>query len=153
MSTIKKRSTGFAQIPNELLEDTNLSFKAKGLYAYMVSRPDGWQFYESQLSKVSKDGKDATNSALNELIDAGWIEREEERERESGRFGGYIYHIHYHCGLSATAEPQRLNRNGKPATNNTNQNNTDGTILTDNPPMSPPKKKGNKNGTRITTYA
>lgn len=135
MSRIKKENIPFCQIPNALLEDARLTYKAKGLYAYMASRPDGWHFYETQLSKVSKEGKDAVKAAMDELVACGWVLREEEPARDGGRFDGYLYTILHRCGKTATVEPQRINRNGKPATNNTyKENNTDGIILTDTPP-------------------
>lgn len=65
----------FGVIPNELLNDKNISFKAKGLYGYMQSKPDGWEFSAKKISSQTTDGVDGINSGLQELEKAGWLER------------------------------------------------------------------------------
>ena len=70
----RKQQNPFAQISNELLNDTNLSLKAKGAYAYMYSKPDGWNFTIKSMSKQLKEGEDAIRTALLELKDYGWCE-------------------------------------------------------------------------------
>jgi len=72
----RKRENPFSQISNELLNDPRISFKAKGLYAYMYSKPDGWNFTIKSIAKQNKDGVDAVASALKELKEFGWVEYE-----------------------------------------------------------------------------
>ncbi len=75
MSVIKVRiQKDFTVLCNSVLENLNLSFKAKGLWAYCMSRPDNWQFHVNHLATVSKDGVDAVYSALAELKEAGLVE-------------------------------------------------------------------------------
>lgn len=80
---------GWSAVPNELIEDPALSWKAKGLWAYLHSRPDGWQVYEADLIKRAKDGRDAVRSGLAELEAQGYLER--RAAREDGRFSGTEY--------------------------------------------------------------
>ena len=82
--------TNFAQISNEMLGNPNLSWKAKGLLSFLLSLPERWAVYKTSLSQFSKDGKDATTSAFNELIESGYILVQERRD--GGRFG-YDYII------------------------------------------------------------
>jgi Transcriptional regulators len=81
-----KRKTNFTIIGNTGLKDERLSLKSKGLLAYMLSLPDDWVFYETELIAHSKDGRDAVRSALKELEKAGYLERNQIRE-DSGKFG------------------------------------------------------------------
>ena len=81
-----KRKTNFTIIGNTGLKDKRLTLKAKGLLAYMLSLPDDWTFYETELTKHSKDGRDAIRSALRELEGAGYLVRNQER-KDSGKFG------------------------------------------------------------------
>lgn len=53
--------------PNEILNDPRLSFKAKGLYGYIQSKPDGWEFSADKILTQTKDGRDGINAGLNEL--------------------------------------------------------------------------------------
>lgn len=76
---------------NTVLSDPNLSFKAKGFWSYCMSRPDDWEFKMTHLSEVSTDGKDAIYSAINELVEAGYIKKIQYREK--GRFVSYDYEV------------------------------------------------------------
>lgn len=89
----KGRENPFVMIPNEMLEDTRLSWKAKGLLAYLLSKPDGWKVWEADLMAHAKDARDSVRSAVQELIKTGYVTRE-RKQREDGRFAGYDYAVH-----------------------------------------------------------
>lgn len=75
-------SDNFAQISNAALADQRLSFRARGVLAYLLSRPVGWTATSDGLSKQAKEGRDAVRTALNELLDAGYlirVKRHDER--------------------------------------------------------------------------
>ena len=57
------------------LDDEKLSFKAKGLLTYLLSKPDNWHCYREHLAKVGPDGLTAVRSGLKELRDAGYLEK------------------------------------------------------------------------------
>lgn len=77
------------------VEDENISWKAKGIMSYLFSKPDDWQIYQTQLEKVSKDGKASVRSTINELIDNGYMTRQ-SRRKSNGDFDGYNYTLHEH---------------------------------------------------------
>ena len=68
---IKKHEKNFVILDKGFLEDENLSFKAKGILTYLLSKPDNWEVSVSHLVEVSKEGKTAIYSALKELEEAG----------------------------------------------------------------------------------
>lgn len=72
---IKKQYIGFTMISNEILSNEKISFKAKGLYAYLFSKPDGWDFSGDRMTSQTKEGRKAIYSILRELEDAGFIKR------------------------------------------------------------------------------
>lgn len=84
---VAKRDSSYTIIDPYFLSDERLSWKAKGLLGYLLSKPANWRVYVSDLVKRSKDGKDAVYSALKELEAAGYIER--HQTRENGRITGY----------------------------------------------------------------
>jgi hypothetical protein len=93
MSIIRiKKNKNFSVISNVGLRDNRLSLKAKGIYAYLLSLPDDWKVYISELSKHSTDGITATTSGVNELIKCGYIERNILKDSK-GKFSGYEYII------------------------------------------------------------
>lgn len=80
MVRIKKQYTkGFTTINNDILNDTELSFKAKGLFSYLWSLPDDWVYYETEVTKHSTDGRGSVRSGLKELEEKGYLKRERER--------------------------------------------------------------------------
>lgn len=76
--TIKKFNIGFTQVCNEVLTDKSLSLKAKGLYAYLFSKPDGWEFHIDIMKDELQESKAIIRKTIKELIDAGYILREQK---------------------------------------------------------------------------
>ena len=82
----KKQKERFSIVDNKVIEDKRLSFKARGLLIYMLSKPDDWKFYTDELAKrSSKDGVSAIKSALNEIENAGYLTRKQEHKK-NGQF-------------------------------------------------------------------
>ena len=94
MSIIRKgnKHSNCVVLDKEGIENPNLSWKAKGLLAYLVSRPDNWHVYIEQLANVGTDGRDSTSAGIKELIEAGYIVR--QRLTENGKFAGYDYTVY-----------------------------------------------------------
>ena len=125
---VNKRDN-FTVIANNILQNDNLSLKAKGLYAYMWSLPDNWNYSVAGLTKVLKEGKDAINEALKELEKEGYLVR--TILRKGGKFSDMDYILHeFPQKVPFTENPQAE----KPFTENPQQINTNIT-----------KEKKNKN--------
>jgi len=65
----------FAQIHNAALADGRLSFKARGVLAYLLSRPPGWQTSRERLAQSGIDGERAVRTAIKELETFGYMTR------------------------------------------------------------------------------
>ena len=78
---------------NYHLREKDMSLKAKGLLTLIFSLPDNWDYTIEGLSKITKDGVDSIRSAIHELEQFGYIERERVRN-SNGKFGGIEYIIH-----------------------------------------------------------
>lgn len=88
MSTIrgvKDRRYRFVQILNSMLEDKNLSLKAKGFISFCLSKPENWNFHISHFCNVLKEGEKAIYSVINECIQNGYAYRYQTREN-NGKF-------------------------------------------------------------------
>lgn len=124
---IKKREPGFVMIDNRVVTDTRLSWKAKGLLVYLLSKPDNWTTRVADLVKQSSDGEYAVRSALAELIDAGYITRTTERAC-NGTFLSWNYTVYEQPlrGFPDVGNPDAGNPDaGNRVLNNTDLNNTD----------------------------
>lgn len=70
----------FVMISRRLAQDKRLSFQARGLLVYVLSKPIGWQVKDSDLMKQGGIKKHAFNSILSELKTLGYARRLRERK-------------------------------------------------------------------------
>lgn len=80
MKVEKIRRKGFTVISNDVLNNTALSWKAKGLFAYLWSQSDLWDFYEVEVLKHSTDGRASLRAGLKELEEHGYLKRYRNRD-------------------------------------------------------------------------
>lgn len=71
----------YAVTPNHLLTDPKISLKAKGLFAYIQSKPEGWRFSMLRIAKDNQEGETAVRSAMKELEEAGYLGRTKRRTK------------------------------------------------------------------------
>ncbi|EJD8529897.1 replication protein, partial [Staphylococcus pseudintermedius] len=48
---VYKESGNFVTVHKDFIHDSNISWKAKGILLYLLSRPDDWQIYETELEQ------------------------------------------------------------------------------------------------------
>ena len=84
------RRRGFAVVYRDVAQDRRLSLKARGLFLLLQSLPEDWQYTISGLATVAGTGKDQIRSALSELLDVGYLVKE-QRHDCSGKFAGNIF--------------------------------------------------------------
>jgi uncharacterized phage protein (TIGR02220 family) len=133
MSIIKRhKSENYSVIANQCFRDETISAKAKGIFAYIMTLPEDWKIYRTELIKHFSDGKDSIRSGFDELIEKGYIVQKKSRD-EAGRMSGCEYDI-YETPLKnndmaekPTAEnppsetPPLLSTNKLPITENTKE--------------------------------
>lgn len=78
---------------NTCLQDPNMSMKAKGLYAYLMSLPEDWVLHQTELKRHFKDGRDSIRTAVNELIENGYVTKEDTRN-ELGQIVDCTYTVY-----------------------------------------------------------
>lgn len=76
-------------VANEVLNRADLSLKAKGLFAYLFSKPDNWDFAAERIAKECLEERKTILSVLSELEEKKLLHRERQ---QSGRVR---YTIHY----------------------------------------------------------
>lgn len=102
MSTDKKRPASktiirsaprshWTTVNNELAQDRNLSFEARGMMLYLLSQPEDWILQPTDLQQ--RCGRDKVYAVLKELIAARYIVREWLLDEAKHRIGiAYIVH-------------------------------------------------------------
>jgi hypothetical protein len=77
---------------NAASSDPRLSYKARGILMYLLSKPDNWKVIIADLAKQSPDGERAVRAGMQELIDHGYTQRKAVRDSK-GRFIEWEYTI------------------------------------------------------------
>ena len=94
-----RQERDFTILPNAALRNPHLSYRARGVLAYVLSMPDNWRTSGETLARQGMEGRDAIRAAINELIVAGYARRVKSQD-ERGRFTTEL-HFHEH--------PKRVN--------------------------------------------
>lgn len=96
MSIIRgeRPQTNYYILNRNISEDKRLGWSARGLLVYLLGKPDHWKVSVTALVNETaqantKSGRDTVYKLLNELIEAGYIER--IRVACNGKFGGVDY--------------------------------------------------------------
>jgi hypothetical protein len=81
-------SREFVSLPNVILNDERLSIEARGMIAYLLSKPPRWQIKTASLARAlsKKDhplGRTKLTRMLQEAIAAGYLARSSEQERKA----------------------------------------------------------------------
>ena len=123
----EKKERDYTVINNTILKDTRISWKAKGLFCYLLSLPEDWNICMNDLQNRAKDGIDGLKSAVKELKEYGYLIQKRNKD-EKGRFLKTVYIIVENPQVEnpqvenpQVENPQLLNTNIQ----NTNLKNTD----------------------------
>jgi hypothetical protein len=79
-----RRRHRFVIVDQHAVEDTRLSWAARGLLGYLLSRPDDWKVMVRDLQRRGDLGRDGIYRLLKELRAVGYVRFEQTRDG-SGR--------------------------------------------------------------------
>ena len=86
MSILRVEKDGdYTVIANQPITDSALSWGARGLLVYLLSKPDNWTVRMVDLVKQSPAGEHATRKLVKELETAGYLKRH-RYQTEAGKF-------------------------------------------------------------------
>jgi len=87
------KTKDFTVLSNYHLKDKGLSLQAKGLLSVMLSLPDDWKYSISGLAAISKEGKKAIKSTLDELKEHGYLVVTKHAPKAGDRYISYEYDV------------------------------------------------------------
>lgn len=82
----KFKSEHVTILSQDLSRDSRLSWKARGIFLYLWSQSDNWDFNAKEVATHAKDGRKALDSGLDELKKFGYLKRARKRNK-LGRLG------------------------------------------------------------------
>ena len=104
-----RRRHRFVIIDQTAIEDTRLSWAARGLLGYLLSRPDDWKVHVNDLKKRGDLGRDGIYKLLKDLKNTGYMQFIRKRDQH-GRIRGGTYIVQEiagppHPDFPDTADP------------------------------------------------
>lgn len=71
----KAHSSNFTVVTNALAQNNDLSFEARGLLLYLLSKPDDWKAFSKDIEREGNIGRDKRIRLFKELEKAGYCKR------------------------------------------------------------------------------
>lgn len=87
-----KHDKEYVVIHRHTAQDRNISFEARGMLLYLLSKPDSWSIQVADLAQQCQKGR--VYRILKELIEAGYIENRERKQLANGKFEWTPYILH-----------------------------------------------------------
>jgi DNA-binding transcriptional regulator GbsR (MarR family) len=113
-TNFSRQNIPFTMVANAVLSDPNLSLQAKGLYAYLYSKPENWNFSVFRIIKETKNGRDGTLAAIQELEQFKLLRRVKQ---PTGRTTYWVTYPPDNFSIEPDTENPEL-ANKKPSTEN-----------------------------------
>jgi hypothetical protein len=93
MRAPKDRHNPYKAINITMANDRRLSWEARGIGFYLLTKPDNWKIYPQNLINEGIAGKDQVYRILKEFELCGYLERVKQRD-EKGRLKGVVSYFH-----------------------------------------------------------
>lgn len=113
MATIRiVKNNNYSVVHNGFINNSELSFKAKGILLYFLSKPDNWNFYVKEIAKDSTDGVESIRSGIKELEDHGYVHKNLKRDSSGKLSGGYDFTVYEIAQPKCDSTETVKNQNG-----------------------------------------
>ena len=90
------KDKNYTTINNTGLKDKRLTWKAKGILAYILSLPDDWVFYMEEVAEHAKDKLDSLKSGMKELKGYGYVKRYPVKDEKAKSLDGKRLYMKFH---------------------------------------------------------
>lgn len=100
---IKQDRGNYTNTSNLVVRDDRLHWNSRGVFNYLWSQANEWQFYVKEIAQHSPGGETELRTCLNELEEYGYLKRT-PRHREGGQFGGMDWILSDTGGLNRHQE-------------------------------------------------
>lgn len=117
----------YAQISRKLAQDSTLSFGARGLMLYILSKPANWEVKYLDLMRAGGIGRDALRTLMRELKAAGYF----RCTKSNGGNGQFVYEQE----VLEEPEPLSAETQSSPEDDPDAELTSNGEPVTDNPPL------------------
>ena len=93
MAILRNHTQGFTIVNSDILKNSDLKLKERGLLITLLSLPDNWNFSLEGLCMILPDGKAAIRTSLQVLENLGYLVRRRVRN-EQGHLTGTEWEVY-----------------------------------------------------------
>ena len=104
VKVIKDKRDYFVILDRSFVQNSKLSWKARGIFTYLWSQDESWEFYQKEVVKHATDGMDSLRTGLKELEEQGYLTRRRVRDKQ-GHWGEAEWTLH-EKPFKSTNEPK-----------------------------------------------
>ena len=94
----KDKENPYVTMHKAFLSDKILSWRDKGILAYLLSKPDNWVVRVEDIIMHAKESKHAVRTSIQNLLDLRYLNR--NIIREEGKFVQFEYDVYEHPSLN-----------------------------------------------------
>ena len=87
----RNQKKNFTMVSNSVINDTRLSWKAKGILIYLLSKPENWVAKIEDIYNHASDGYTSLRSGIEDLIICGYMELKNTYDEDKEKFTGRYY--------------------------------------------------------------
>jgi hypothetical protein len=87
-----KYKENYAVIPNSLAQHRGMSFEARGMLLYLLSKPGEWIVQETDLKREAEIGTHRVRRIIRELIEIGYLQKA-RRRKDDGTYMAVEYEV------------------------------------------------------------
>lgn len=91
MGNFINRLENYQVIPRDLIFNSTLSDRARFVFCFMASKPNGWDFYLEPMANEIGYSVDTLRKYINELVKSGWLTKGEQERKAGNRYGAVTY--------------------------------------------------------------
>lgn len=122
MSNFKKIQGNFVATSRQIAQDERLTWKARGVFLYLASMNENWNFYVDEIAKHSPQGKRALQGGLKELEEYGYLKRI-RTHKENGDLSTFDWELRFEpvsLQQQKRSEAETLQKRNVPLISNNN---------------------------------
>jgi hypothetical protein len=97
----------YVKVSRQVAQDTRLSFEARGVMLYLLSKPAGWKILPADLRREGGIGRDKAYNILTELEQAGYLKPRAQVRKPDGTFGWSDYELQPYTENTDVATPHK----------------------------------------------
>ena len=94
----KDKENPYVMLHKHFLTDKNLSWRDKGILAYLLSKPDNWIVRVEDIRNHAREADKAIRTSINNLLQHRYLNR--NVIREEGKFSRFEYDVYEHPNLN-----------------------------------------------------